>query len=92
MATTKPTTSTNSKGELIITSGDTKYLFRHPRGRDLATIERGLNDTNRTEAENLALVMATLSDITEDDYLDLPLGTFKKVGVAVMEYFRLVSE
>lgn len=89
---TKPTTSTNSKNQLIVTLGEVKYTFNNPRGRDLATIERGLNDSNRTEAENLALVMATLSDISEDDYLDLPLGVFKKVGVAVMEYFRAVSE
>lgn len=92
MAAAKPNSSTNSKGELIVTSGDTKYVFRHPRGRDLATIERGLNDVSRTEAENLALVMATLSDLTEDEYLDLPLGAFKAVGVAVMDYFRASSD
>ncbi len=88
----KATTATNSKGELVVNVGDTKYLFRHPRGRDLVVIERGINDTTRTEAENLALVMASLSDISEDDYLDLPLGTFKQVGEKVMEYFRASSE
>lgn len=89
---TKLTTSVNSKNQFIVKADDVSYTFNNPRGRDLATIERGLADANRTEAENLALVMATLSEMSEDDYLDLPLGTFKKVGVAVMEWFRLVSE
>lgn len=88
----KLTTSTNSKGEFIITAGDTKYIFHHPKGRDLVIIERGINDVSRTEAENLALVMAVLSDTDEDDYLDLPLGTFKAVGVEVMTFFRACAD
>jgi hypothetical protein len=89
---TKVTTATNSKNEFIITAGETKYAFRHPKGRDLVSIERGLNDPSRTEAENLALVMSTLSDTDEDEYLDLPLGVFKAVGIEVMNFFRLASD
>lgn len=89
---TKATTSTNSKNQLIVTVGELKYTFRQPLGRDLVIIERGINDHSRTEAENLALVMAVLSDGDEEGYLDLPLGTFKAVGVEVMTYFRLCAD
>jgi hypothetical protein len=87
----KATTSTNSKGELIVTIGSDKYNFRHPKGKDLAIIERAMKVETSTDSENLAVVMSTLSDLPADDYLELPIGTFKAVGEKVMEYFRVAS-
>ena len=92
MAAPKVKTSTNSKAELIITIGETEYIFRQPLGRDLLAIERTTSKPETTDTETLATIMATLSGKDEDVFYNMPLAIFKKVGTEVMEYFRASSE
>jgi hypothetical protein len=85
-----PKQTTNANGDLILTFGPVKYIFREPRGRDLVNLERIVKAGECTDAETLAAIMAqqNLDNHDADFYLDLPIATFKNIGLKMLESFR----
>ena len=82
--------TTNAQGDLILTAGKTKYIFREPVGRDLISLEQRVKAGDSTDAETLAAIMSQQSrDGHDTDYfLDLPLATFRAIGDKMLVFFR----
>lgn len=91
---TKTKATLDSSGTLTCQISGTTYKFRSPKGRDLATIQRSLQDDKLTPVEIMAAIIATLSldGLDTDKVLDMDAADLAEIGGCITSNFRIFSQ
>lgn len=84
----------DSSGVLTCKVSGATYKFRSPKGRDLATIQRSLQDDKLTPVEIMAAIIAALSmdGLDIDKTLDLDAADLAEIGGCITSNFRIFSQ